>query len=262
MTTFWKKINKMEQLLKVLTLASSLLITRVGYSQSIKIGVEGFQRSASFSNDVTNSGPLIVNTQDKRFAYGINVSYESGKNGAEIALHSFPYRVDLSYRNFFGEQTGPNNIALISLLYKRRIISYSRRHIYVYALGGFGIGKYQNSVIKEGIGTVSVNGSVIYESHLNRFSDYDRPMILLPTLKVELDKFVFAHFIVSAHASYIFSNWFGYSKPLEKADYVYRYYQKTGSGRLSDYGNGYLVGISLKYKFDVHKKSNATNEDQ
>jgi|GEM_PF-4989733 len=233
---------------------TTLLIQRAGYCQFFKVGIEGFQRWTTLSNTTNINGPLQLNTQDKRYSYGANVSYESGDNGLEVGLYSFPYRVDLRFKGLINSQLGPSNIALLSFLYKRRVINSKRLNIGVYALGGFNLGKYKNSAISEGIGTIDINGVNIYRGHLDRYSTYDNPVVLFPSLKIELDKYILSRYIISAHASYLFKNWFSSTKPLEEGDYTYSYYQQTGSGKIADYGNGFIIGVSLKYHFNVLRK--------
>ena len=236
----------MKNNLKMLLLLTILLTTTAGYSQLIKVSADGYQRWAALENVTTSSGPMQVSTVDKRYTYGLTISYESGDNGVEIGLLNFPYRVDLRFKNFLNTQVNPSNVALVSMLYKRKLINSRRFGIDVYALGGVNFGKYQNLKITEGTGTVSLNGSTIYEGHLDRFSTYDRSTVLLPTLKLEIDKSISKHIIVGANATYLFKNWFNYLKPLEQGTYNYSYAQNGGTGKLGDYGNGLMIGISLK----------------
>ena len=246
--------NKMKKAATIF-LMTTLLLNRVGYCQLFKVGVEGFQRWSSLSSTVNSAGPLQIDTHNKRYSYGLNLSYELGNNGVEVGLYSFPYRIDLRFDKFFNTQSGPSNIPLMSILYKRKLVSSKRYRFAIYALGGLDFGKYQKAEITEGIGTITLNGSTIYESHLDRHWNYDKSTVLFPTLKLEVDKNLSSHFIVSAHASYLPKNWFGYSKPLEEGNYTYTYYQKSGSGKLADFGNGILFGIALKYQVYGHSKT-------
>lgn len=241
----------MRSYLKISLLMVTLLVSRAGYSQLIKVSVDGVQRWSSLENVITSNGPMQVSTFEKHYSYGLTASYESGNNGIEVGLLNFPYRLDLRFKGFLNTQVNPSNISLFSALYKRKILAVNKYGVDVYALAGFGFGRYTNAKITEGVGTVSVNGSTVYSGHLDRFSSYDRSTVLLPIIKLEIDKSLSNHFAVGVQASYLFKNWFGYSKPLEEGNYSYSYYQNSGSGKLSDYGNGLLIGVSVKYLFHL-----------
>jgi hypothetical protein len=243
----------MKQALSILMLAVSSLINQGGHAQALKVGLIGLRRSAVLV-DASMGGPLIVNPIDKNFSYGINVGYETGANGVELAISNFPYRANLHFKDFFGEVVNPSNITLVTASYRRKIFDFTSLKLRLYGAVGVGVGKYRyKPIITSGDGTVNVNGTEIYRGRLDNFSNYDRSSVLIPALKLEIEKNLFSHAVVALFGSYQFKNHFGSGNPLEEGSYRYTYYGARATGRLAEYGQGYCLGIGVKYEIDFSK---------
>lgn len=224
---------------------------RVSNGQRLTVSVDGYQRWEIIQSQVDVPGPLKIDPNNLRFTYGLSVSYESGRNGVEAGVMAYPYRIDLRFKNFFSGQSGPSNIALFTLLYRRRLLVTKKHKLALYALAGVGVGHYRNNRIQYGTGTVSVNGTVVYSDHFDGYSTYDRSVVLLPVTQLELEKSLSPRLFIRARATYVFPNFAGFARPLEQATYSYTYQQQNGRGTLTDYGNGSMVGLSLGYQITL-----------
>ncbi len=230
-----------------------LLVPLVGCSQTLQIGINGFQRIGILQVDGSNDPIVVKNREGRRFSYGINATYQKGHNGVELSWTNFPYRADLLYKNLVSSYGSPNEISLYSILYRRTIISLDNRKIRFYLSAGIGAGPYQNKAESNGVQRITDgNNNLIFKGTLDRQSNYNRSIILLPIVKAELEKTIFNNVLVSVYGAYTAKNFFGYKTPLERGTYQLEYRSQTQKGNIASYGNGYLIGVAMKYQ--IHLK--------
>lgn len=233
----------------LLTSGCVLLIPLVGYNQTLQVGLSGFQKVGILQVD-GNSGPILIkNREGRRFSYGINAIYQKGRNGVEVSWTKFPYRVDLLYKNLISSYGSANEISLYSMLYRRTIISMKSRKLNFYFGAGIGVGSYRNESEYNGVQRITDgNNNLIFVATLDRQSEYNRSIVCLPVVKVELEKRIFDCILLSVYSTYTAKNFFGYKTPLEQGIYQIEYKSQAQKGEIANYGNGYQLGIAVTYQ--------------
>ena len=223
----------------------------------LKIELEGMLRTG-LVNVPQNDGPIYIKTHQQRFTYGCGFTYENRKNSWQLYITRLPYRTDLVYLNMIGGYSSPSTITLYNAIYQRKILYLPRRKMSVYLGGGLSVGHFDYAKITHsGSGTMSsttysptgilLSNVVFFEEYIDQSTTYPQALVLFPMVKLTVEKRLFWHLLFAVNFSYNTRNLLS-STPLETGDYWYIYYQQKRIGTISDYGAGYQIGLSLKYK--------------
>ena len=238
---------------KVTYIVCIRLSIRAGYSQSLQIGINGFEKVGIYRSFENTGSVFIKHKEAPRFSYGLSAAYQYGRNGLEIDLNSFPYRVDLLYKDLIGTYDGSTNLFMISALYKYKFLFLNKKKVSFFLMGGFGVSKYKYQLIRGGGERITDNtGNIIFLSTLERNTDYNKPIVFLPTIKFEVEKLILRNFIISISSSYSLNNLLSNNVPLEYGIYSIKYNNKNSNGKIEYFGKNYQIGINLKYKIKLN----------
>ena len=232
----------------ILILAFST-ITLMSYSQSIQIGLTGYQKFGYQKVCNVQGSELAKSKEGFYFSYGFIATYQPKKNGVEFDLTAYPYRVNLISSTLLGGISNPSYLTLSSFFYRRELFYYKKRKAKIYGLLGLGISKYKRIPLgievdysKDG------SGNIISQGSIDDISNYNSSIVIFPQLRLELEKRLFSSVFISLYGQFTYKN-IASSKALEMGEYQISYYNNSGSGNIANYGAGYLIGLQLKYGF-------------
>ncbi|PKK35111.1 hypothetical protein BWI96_18840 [Siphonobacter sp. SORGH_AS_0500] len=192
---------------------------------------------------------VVKNREGRYFSYGLVASYQPTKNGIEIDMINYPYRIAMLFKNSFSDYINPNNLTLLSVLYRRELINQANKKFKIYALAGAGVGNYRYLNVQQGTSYIKDgNGNILFSSNLKTESDYRSTLTLFPQVRLELEKKIFASLYLSLYGQYTVRNILS-SVPLEKGSYSFYNQGQSGSGTIANYGSGYQIGLQVKYGF-------------
>lgn len=236
-------------------LAALLLVALSSRGQSVTIGIDGLNRFGHLRNVVDVQGPLPVIDHTHYYDYGVWASYEQGRNGVRIGVHSFSYATNLMLNGGgFNISATPNTLGLYSLAYQRNILALVRRRLNLYAVAGVSYGRYHYTRFTTSPGSITVNGVTVFENQTRPYSEYARATVLIPSLRLEAAYSLGKHVRVGAWIGYDCANYLGAFKPLDATAYRYTTSTGTGSGTLFANGSGFTNGLSLRYAFSVGRR--------